>query len=193
MRPPIIAEALVAATAPAADFESIAGDLHEQYLCYVRQSGTKDANRWYWAQVLVSMPWLLSYSRSDRSPLRNVAVMLTTLAVLVAMLLATIPIDAALHVLFGRYPLWALFAADWGDAAAFGAVLALIVGNGGVKVAFYAASFLVLAYLVPALLGFPSSQAPLAAWILLFGAIPAMCAGAVFCRMMIAPGFRRTN
>lgn len=179
MRPPVVAEALVAAVAPPNDYESIAGDLHEEYLRYARLSSRRAANRWYWSQVLLSIPSLLSYSRAHRSALYAIGVGLTVLAVLIAMLLATVPINALLQAIFGsRCPLGVQFCADWIDAAVFGAVLALIVRSGGVRLAFWAASLLVLAFAVPALLGFPSSQAPLPAWILLGGAVPAMCAGA---------------
>ncbi|HEY2474175.1 MAG TPA: permease prefix domain 2-containing transporter [Candidatus Cybelea sp.] len=180
MRPPVVAEALVAALAPPNDYESIAGDLHEEYLRCARLSGRRAANRWYWSQVLRSIPWLLSYSRVRRSALRAIRVGLTALGVLIAMILATIPINALLDAIFGRanWPGAVSFCAYWTDGVVFGAFLALLVRSGGVRLAFGAASFLVLAFAVPALLGFPSSQAPLPAWVLLGGMIPAMCAGA---------------
>jgi hypothetical protein len=80
------------------------------------------------------------------------------------------------------------FCAYWIDAAVFGAVLALIVRRGGVRIAFWAASLLVLAFAVPALLGFPSSQAPVWAWVLLGGTVPAMCAGAALYQVVIRRG-----
>lgn len=181
MRPPIAAQMVVAALAPAQDFESIAGDLHEEYLPRARECGAKAANRWYWSQVLLSAPSLLSYSRKRRSALHTVGIGFVAVAVLIAMLLATVPINALLQFTFGsldRCPLAVSFGADWLDAAVFGALLALIVRNGGVQLAFCAAALLVLAFAVPALLGFPSSQAPLFAWLLLGGTVPAMCAGA---------------
>jgi hypothetical protein len=188
MRPPHLAEALLAAAAPPNDYESLAGDLHEEYFRYVHLSSTRAANRWYWSQVLFSVPSLLSYSRGHRSPLHAAGVGLTVIAVLVAMLLATIPIDALLQAIYGslaRCPLPVSFCADWIDAAVFGAALGLIVRGGGVRLAFWAASLLVLAFAVPALLGFPSSQAPLPAWVLLGGTVPAMCAGAGLCQVAI--------
>jgi hypothetical protein len=181
MRPPVVAEALIAAIAPPNDYESVAGDLHEEYLRYVGVSSTRAANRWYWSQALLSIPSLLSYSRTHRSALHAVGVGLTALAVLIAMLLATLPINMLLQAIFGslaRCPLWVWFCADWLDAAVFGAVLALIVRSDGVRLAFWAALLLVLSYGVPAILGFPSSQAPLIAWVLLGGTVPAMCVGA---------------
>jgi hypothetical protein len=180
MRPPVIAEALIAAVAPPNDYESIAGDLHEEYLCYARLRSTRAANRWYWSQVLLSIPSLLSYSRARRSALHAISIGLIALGVLVAMLLATVPINALLDAIFGlaNWPPTASFCAYWTDGVVFGTVLAMLVRSGGVRLAFWAASFLVLAFVVPALLGFPSSQAPPPAWVLLAGMIPAMCAGA---------------
>ncbi|MFY9720444.1 MAG: hypothetical protein WAK16_12465, partial [Candidatus Cybelea sp.] len=123
-----------------------------------------------------------TYSRARRSALHAIGIGLIAVGVLIAMLLATVPINALLHASFGseNWPLSVQFCADWMDAGIFGAVLALLVRNGGVRLAFWTASLLVLAFAVPALLGFPSSQAPLWAWILLGGTVPAMCAGAAF-------------
>jgi hypothetical protein len=191
LRPPIVAEALVAALGPPNDYESIAGDLHEEYLRYVRLRSTRAANCWYWWQVLLSIPWLLSYSRAHRSALHAIGVGVTVIAVLVAMILATVPINALLQAIFGspdRWPLSAQFCADWIDAVVFGAVLVLVVRSGGVRLAFWAALLLVLGFAVPALLGFPSSQAPLPAWILLGGTVPAMCAGAALYQVAIRHG-----
>jgi hypothetical protein len=190
MRPPIVAEAIVAAVAPPGDYESIAGDLHEEYLRYACLSGRRAANRWYWSQVLLSIPWMLSYSRARRSELHAIGIGLTAVGVLVAMLLATLPINALLDAIFGsaNWPLFVPFGAYWIDAAVFGAVLALILRRGGVRIAFWAASLLVLAFAVPALLGFPSSQAPVWAWVLLGGTVPAMCAGAALYQVVIRRG-----
>lgn len=196
MRPPVVAEALVAAVAPANDYESIAGDLHEEYLRQARLSSRRAANRWYWSQVLLSIPSLLSYSRARRSALHAIGIGLSAFGVLIAMILATVPINALLDAIFGSArPLSVQFCADWIDAAIFGAVLALIVRGGGVRLAFWAALLLVLAFAVPALLGFPSSQAPVWAWILLGGTVPAMCAGAALYQVGLRHGFvsRLTN
>jgi hypothetical protein len=180
MRPPVVAAALIAAVAPPNDYESIAGDLHEEYFRCAQCSTTGTANRWYWSQVLLSIPSLLSYSRVRWSALQAAGVGVTVLAVLTAMLLATVPINALLEAIFGssaRWPPWVLFGADWTDATVFGAILALIV-RGGVRLAMWAALLLVFSFVIPALLGFPSSQAPLPAWVLLWGTVPAMCTGA---------------
>jgi hypothetical protein len=65
-----------------------------------------------------------------------------------------------------------LFCADWTDATVFGAILALIVRGGGVRLAMCAALLRVFAFAIPAF-GFPSSQAPLPAWCVLWLRRPA--------------------
>jgi hypothetical protein len=177
MRPPALAQALVAVIAPASDYEIVAGDLHEEYLRIASLRGTKAANRWYWAQTLRSIPSLLSYSRSNASAPRRVGVALIALAVLLAML----AIDTAVQTVFegvGQGPHWLWFGLHWMIAVVFGAILALLVRTDGLRVAFFAALFLVLCFVIPAVAGHPGSQAPLVAWILLWGVIPAMCSGA---------------
>lgn len=181
MRPPVFAEALIAACAPPVDYESIAGDLHEEYFRRAHASNVAEANRWYWSQTLRSLPSLLSYSKAPRSLIRSTGVALIALAVLLAMLLATVPINAILGAMFGdltRCPLIVELVAYWTDAALFGTILALIVRSGGIRLAFFASMFLVLCFAIPAMIGFPSSQAPIWAWVLLCGTVPAMCAGA---------------
>ncbi|HTV93420.1 MAG TPA: hypothetical protein VMG98_11965 [Verrucomicrobiae bacterium] len=181
MRPPALAQALVAAAAPESDYEMVAGDLHEEYLRIMYQRGAKAADRWYWAQTVLSIPSLLSYSRSNRSPRRRIGVALIAFAVLLAMAAVLMAIELAAQTVFGnanagggRIWLWIMYI----DAVVFGAILARLVRPDGVRVAFYAAIFLVLCFVVPAVAGHPGSQAPLCAWIELSGVIPAMCIGA---------------
>lgn len=180
MKPPFLAEALLAAAAPAHDYEIVAGDLHEEYLRILHARGAKAATRWYWSQTLLSLPSLLSYSRSKKSALRSAGVALIALAVLVAMIVAVTIIDAASTTPFGLGPApeWVWFCLNSASAMFFGAVLALLVRSDGPRVAFFASTFLVLCFVVPALAGHPGSQAPVTAWIQLFAAIPAMCLGA---------------
>ncbi len=184
MRPPALAQAFIAATAPSSDYEIVAGDLHEEYLRIMYLSGAKAANRWYWAQTVLSIPSLLSYSRSNESALRRIGVALIALAVLLAMLFVLVVIDTVGQTLFGidRIPGYVWFCAHYTDAVVFGAILARLVRTDGLRVAFFASLFLVLCFVIPALAGNPHSQAPLAAWIQLLGAIPAMCIGASFCQ-----------
>jgi hypothetical protein len=181
MKPPVVAQGILAAAAPTSEYQIIAGDLHEEYLRVVSSSGTKAANRWYWSQILLSIPWLISYSRSKRSTLRRTSVALISLAVLFAMLLVTTLIGMVLRSLFGgidRIPEYVWICVDYADAVAFGAVLARLVRTDGLRAAFFASLFLVLCFVIPALAGNPHSQAPLSAWIVLWGTIPTMCLGA---------------
>lgn len=176
MSPPALAQALVAAVTPTNDYEFVSGDLHEEYLRIMYLSGAKVANRWYWAQVLLSIPSLLSYSRSNKSALRHIGVALIALIVLAAMVGVVLVIDTVFQA--DPIPRWVWFCVNWTDALSFGAILARLVRTNGVRVAFSAALFLVLCFVTPAVAGNPHSQAPLWAWILLWGVIPAMCIGA---------------
>lgn len=179
MTPPVIAQALLAAAAPPADYDSVAGDLHEEYVRRVQLTGVGAANRWYWSQALASIPPLLSYSRTSRSIWNALATGTIVVLALIALLFATEGIDNAIHLAcHGKpCPTWLYFSADWIDAAAFGATLAVLVRSGGVRFVLWSAIFLVAAIVVPTLLGF-SSRLPLLEWLLLFGAVPAMSAGA---------------
>lgn len=180
MRPPTLALALLAAAAPSGEFEIVAGDLYEEYLRIRCLRGQRAANRWYWAQTLLSLPSLLSYSRSDRSLPRVIGVALSAFAVLVAMLVIKTAIDVVFQRLFDvpEIPRYVWVFVDYGDALLFGAILAAVVRTDGPRVAFCASMFLVLCFAVPALAGNPHSQAPPAAWIQLCGVIPAMSIGA---------------
>ncbi|HVS64622.1 MAG TPA: ADOP family duplicated permease [Thermoanaerobaculia bacterium] len=55
-RPPRLAEWLLRASAPAAERECMLGDLEEEHAQRARRGGTRVAGRWYWAQVLASLP-----------------------------------------------------------------------------------------------------------------------------------------
>ncbi|MHB8306085.1 MAG: hypothetical protein ACYDEU_08770, partial [Vulcanimicrobiaceae bacterium] len=63
--------------------------------------GAKTANRWYWAQTVLSIPSLLSYSRSNESALRRIGVALIALAVLLAMFFVVVVIDTVVQTVFG--------------------------------------------------------------------------------------------
>lgn len=180
MKPPAIAHALIAAVAPSHEYEIVAGDLHGEYLHISHLRGAPAANRWYWAQALRSIPSLLSYSRSNRSALDRVGVALIALAVLAAMLAVITAIEIVLQRLFGPegIPDWALLCINYVDAVLFGAILARLVRTDGLRIVFFTSLFLVACFVVPALAGHPGSQAPLDAWIILCGAVPAMCLGA---------------
>lgn len=179
MTPPVIAQALLAAAAPPGEYDSVAGDLHEEYLRRVGIHGAAAANRWYWSQALASIPPLLSYSRTQRTLWNALATGAIVLVALVVLLLATEAINDAIRLACGGNlcPAWEYFSADWIDAAAFGAMLAICVRTGGVRLVLWSGLLLIAGIVVPTLLGF-SSRLPLIEWLLLFGAVPAMCAGA---------------
>lgn len=179
MTPPLVAQALIAAAAPPGDYECIAGDLEEEYIRRVHFMGVAAANRWYWSQTLQSIPPLLSYSRVRRSLLNLFATCVIVTIALLGLLLTTEFLNDAIHRACPQTPCggWLYFPADWIVAALFGAVIALVVRAGGVRFVLWSAFALVAAIVVPTLLGF-SSRLPLPEWLLLFGAVPAMGAGA---------------
>jgi hypothetical protein len=85
MRPPLYAQTLVALAAPASEYDVVAGDLEEEYVRRARELGAAAASRWYWRQAVLSLPSLLSYSRSNRTPLRQIGIAGISLAVLLLM------------------------------------------------------------------------------------------------------------
>jgi hypothetical protein len=181
MRPPVLAEAFVAAVAPSSDYEIVAGDLHEEYVRIRYLSGAKAANRWYWAQTLLSIPSLLSYSRSNGSVFRQIGVALIALAVLFTMLVVITVIEAVFQPLFGFHhiPGYVWFCINYADALVFGAILSWLVRTDGLRVTFCASVFLVLCFVIPTVAGNPGSQAPLSTWLQLLAVVPVMCIGAV--------------
>jgi hypothetical protein len=176
MTPPTLAHALVAAAAPEHDYEIVAGDLHEEYFRIANSSGAPAANRWYWTQALLSIPSLLSYSRSNKSALRQAAVVLIAFAVLFTMLAVIAIIETVFQN--SRIPFYVWVCVNYADAVVFGAILAWLVRTDGLRVTLFASVFLVLCFVIPAVAGHPGSQAPLSSWILLLGAVPVMCIGA---------------
>ena len=67
IRPPRLAEWLVAFTAPAADRRQILGDLSEDFLAIARRSSVGRARWWYWRQALQSItPNLIQRARKWR-------------------------------------------------------------------------------------------------------------------------------
>jgi hypothetical protein len=90
-------------------------------------------------------------------------------------------IDTGSQMLFGSanpIPECVWVCVDYANVVIFGAILARLVRSDGLRVTFFASLLLVLCFVVPALAGHAGSQAPLAAWLVLCGAIPAMCLGA---------------
>ena len=191
MRPPAFAQALLSAVAPSHDHEIVAGDLHEEYLSIASSRGAKVANRWYWAQTLLSIPSLLSYSRANTSALRRIGITLTSLAILVALLTVLMAVDTIFGG-SGQISIWALVCVNYLSAIVFGAVLAWIVRADGVRVTFFTSVFLVLCFVIPAVAGHRGSQAPLWSWVVLLGAVPSMCIGAAI-SMLIRRSVHSSN
>jgi hypothetical protein len=180
MKPPALAQALIAAVASTDDFEIVAGDLHEEYVRLVHSRGAKAADFWYWGQVLRSIPSLLFYHPPRITPLRRATIALTAFGVLLAMVVANAVIQTVLLSLFdlARIPSYVWLFLYYGPTVSFGAILALFVRADGLRVTFLASLFFVLCFVIPALAGNPHSQAPFRAWIALLGVIPTMCLGA---------------
>ncbi len=177
MMPPLVPRALVAAVTPSPDYESVAGDLCEEYARRAASMGRACADRWYWSQAFRSIPALLAYSRTRGSLAQNAATAAIVVCVLFAMLLCEDALGGALHSAYPSLHGWPFLLMTWIDAAAFGAVLAAIVRSHGVRLAFIASTALLAGFALPVMLGL-SAPLPNVAWILLLGAIPAMSAGA---------------
>jgi len=177
MTPPLVPRALVAAATSPVDYESVAGDLYEEYARRVRSAGRATADRWYWSQAFRSVPALLSYSRSRHSLAANAATAAIVVFVLIAMLLCKELVDAVIHTVYRSGAHWTFFVADWIDAALFGAMLSAILRSHGLRLALIASLVLVAAFAIPIILGV-SAPLPAPAWVLLLGAAPAISLGA---------------
>lgn len=179
MTPPLVARALVAAAAPPVDYESVAGDLYEEYAWHVQGEGRACADRWYWSQALRSVPSLLSYSRARRSLGATLAAATVIVFALVAMLVSDELIGDAIHAVYHTITgigAWPFFLAGWFDAAFFGAVIAVLLRSHGTRIVFIASLAMLAAIAIPTALGC-SSPLSRATWLLLLGAIPSMSAG----------------
>ena len=179
MTPPLLARTLVTAVAPPADFESVLGDLQEEYAQRCDAAGRSSADRWYWSQALRSVPSLLAYSRVSPSFAANVLTATLVALLLVAMLVIAELLGDATFALYRHVAgvrAWPFFVTGWVDAAAFGAIIAVIWPSRGVRLTVFASLWLVAAIAIPIFLGF---SRPLSAptWLLLLGAVPAMASG----------------
>lgn len=180
MTPPFAAQVLVAAVTPPADYESVAGDLYEEYADRAELAGRTAADHWYWSQAIRSIPSLLLYSRSSRSLVASIATAAIVVFALVAMLILNELIGDAIFTVYRNvtgFGAWPFFLAGWMDAAFFGAVLAAIRQQ-GIRLTLIASFVLVAIIVIPILLGF-SAPLSLHESLLLAGAVPAMSAGAV--------------
>jgi hypothetical protein len=179
MKPPVLPRLLVTAATPAADYDSIVGDLFEEYARRVQSIGRVRSDLWYWSQAIRSVPPLLSYSRTRGSPGAHVATAAIVVGILIAMLFTKDLIDRLIGVAYPSTGVhaWLYFLIDWADAALFGAILARVVRHHPVRLALIASVTLVTAFAIPIVAGFSNGLTPIA-WLLLLGAIPAMSAGA---------------
>lgn len=183
MNAPLLPRLLLAATVPAADSESVLGDLNEEYMERRGRSSRGDADSWYWSQTLRSIPALLSYSRNDVAWQSRAVTAVIVVAVLVGMLFAKDLLDRSLDALRpnGSLPAALYFGIDWGIAALFGGFLATIVRYHPVRLAMISSAVLAAAIAAPGVLD-AAPLLTLPAWILLLGAIPAMSLGAATVR-----------
>jgi hypothetical protein len=179
MREPLVPRALLAAATPTAEYESVLGDLYEEYVERSHQDGRVCADLWYWSQALRSIPALLTYSRNDASPRQRLMTAAIVLGLLVGMLLVKDSFDRRIDAIRpqGGVPIALYFGVDWLIAAICGAFLAAIVRYHPVRLALLSSALLAAAFAAPILIGV-SPRLVLPAWILIVGAIPAMCIGA---------------
>ncbi|MDQ6931496.1 MAG: hypothetical protein M3126_12605 [Candidatus Eremiobacteraeota bacterium] len=179
IEPPLLPSILLNAAQPS-DYEVIAGDLYEEYIVRLHSGGRAKADRWYWSQVIRSMPSLLSYSRSRSTPAGIVTTAAIVLGLLFAMLLVKELIDSGIHAVYhparGVVHLWPYFPADWLVAAVFGALIVAIIRPHEIRIAILASFMLIGAFTLPIIAGFSAPLPPLT-WLLLLGAAPAMTAG----------------
>ena len=179
MNAPLVPRMLLSALTPPADYDSVLGDLQEEYGQRRACHGRARADLWFWSQALRSAPALLSYSRTYPTLGRRLGDTAIVLGVLVAMLAGKDALDRFIDLVRpdGVLPAWLYFLLDWMIAAGFGALLTRIVRRHPVRLALLASGGLVAAFATPVVLALsPPISAP--AWLLLLGTIPAMSAGA---------------
>jgi hypothetical protein len=180
---PFVPRALLVATMPTAEYESILGDLHEEYIERFRRLGRLQADLWYWDQSLRSIPSLLSYTRDQFSPGKRLSTAAIAFGLLCAMLFVKDLFDRFIDAFqpAAGLPIWLYFTLDWLIAAIFGALFARFLHQHPVRLVLLASGFLIAAVAAPILLGLSPQISP-PAWLLLLGVIPAMCSGAAFWR-----------
>ena len=188
-KPPLFPAVLLAAAQPL-DYESISGDLDEEYHLRTQSLGRTSADRWYWSQVMRSLPSLLSYSRARNTPAGNVAVAVTVACLLFIMLFFKELVDSAIHAVYhpavSSVHIWPYFPADWLVAVLFGALLVAMVRPHEIRIAIIAPLVLVSAFVLPIILGLSPPLSALT-WLLILGAIPAMTAGGLVYHFLRKP------
>lgn len=186
---PRLAQALVSAATPPADFESVLGDLCEEYAQRRDAMGVRAADRWYWSQAIRSLPFLLSYSRDRSSFVSTLVTCAAVLLGLLAMLVCNELIDDALMLAvpqlgnLGGWHVVPFFIVGWLLAAAFGGLIAMALRSRALRAPLAAALGFLALIAVPIALGF-SSQLSVTTWILVIGAVPAMIVGAALLRIV---------
>lgn len=103
MTSPFVPRALLAAVTPPLDYDSVAGDLYEEYTWRVGSAGRSCANRWYWSQAFRSVPSLLAYSRSSGSLAQHAATASIVISALFALLWREDTTSGVVHAAFPAF------------------------------------------------------------------------------------------
>jgi hypothetical protein len=184
--PPIVARLLVIAVAPPRDYDSVAGDLHEEYVQRATTGGRVAADHWYWSQAIRSIPSLLWYSRVRHSFIPTIAMIVLFLVLLASMVIAASLVtgelfDYANTSLGGSVLAWSCVTVfgSWIVAAMFGAILSAIFRGNSHRLMLATAVVFVLAFVIMPNLGL-GPFAPLGLWqyMVLFGEVLAVGIGA---------------
>jgi hypothetical protein len=184
--PPIVARLLVIAVAPPRDYDSVAGDLHEEYVQRATTGSRVAADRWYWSQTVRSIPSLLWYSRVRHSLVSTIATIILFLVLLAAMVICASLVTGELfeyvYTALGGSALawsWAAAFGSWIVAAIFGAILSAVMRGHSHRLVLATAIVFTLVFVVMPYLGL-GSIAPLDPWqqLLLFGEVPSIGIGA---------------
>jgi hypothetical protein len=182
--PPVMARLLITAVAPPRDYNSVAGDLHEEYVQRAAAGSRVVADRWYWSQAIRSIPSLLSYSRVRNSFVTTIVTSIIFLLLLLTMVICGWLVSGELlnyvYTRLGGSELvwsWIGVFGSWAVAAIFGAILSAALRGQSHRLMLAAAIVFALMFVVPPYLG---QSAPLDPWqwLLLIGAIPAIGIGA---------------
>lgn len=178
MRPPVVAEALVSILTPPGDFESVVGDLHEEYVRRLLCEGRARADSWYWMQTFGSIPPLLSYSRAAHSVGVVLITCLIVLVSIVAMLCVNELIGDAIHGAYRTvsWPAWPYDLSACLNAACFGALIAASRRAHGMRLVM-ASPFALLAFIALPIAFRISSPLSTSTWALVLGGAASMAIG----------------
>jgi hypothetical protein len=185
-----LARALVLSTTPPRDYESVAGDLYEEYMLRVTSVGHADADRWYWSQAIRSVPPLITYSRAPYSFAANAANVAIVAGVFLAMIFCAEVIADAIDAAYQAAGVHAIGSgtmlmvrplpyvlAAYADATIFGMLLAATLRSEGHRIMLVAGIVFSALFIIPPYLGASSPLRP-EQWLVILGAIPAMGVGA---------------